>query len=430
MVDAEQRLHDSMGSNRQQRFKIGLGRRAVAKTFDQPRYSRCFEQAADRKLNIKARTDAADQTRRQQRMPAKRKEVIVNPDTLQPQYLGKQRAQQLLARSARQTQNPSTNLRRRQRPAVKLPVRRQRKTIQNNDRGRHHVVGQARPNMRPQRCPIHLRPGRQNNIADKLRNPRPIRARNHNRLRHSRVPNQRGLDLPRLNAETANLNLMVRTPHKLQNPIGAPARQVPAAVHPAPRSTKPVRYKALPRQTPAPNIPPPNPSTRNVKLPNNPNRNSLQATVQYINLVVGQRTTDRDACTGLLTFDSKSNGIDRSFGRTVKIGDMRNLQMARNLLRKRRRQHLTSQHQMAQGGVVRSTMNDRFQIGRYATHESYVVPHQLMPELSGRFPDRVADDDCCPAPDERQQRLLDRSIERTRNDKRRSQATSHIQVSP
>src|SRR5215469_4261299 len=80
-------------------------------------------------------------TRRQQRMATKRKKVVVNPNTLQTQYLGKQRAQQLLTRIARQTQNTSTNLRRRQRPAVKLPVRSQRQTIQKHDRGRHHVVG-------------------------------------------------------------------------------------------------------------------------------------------------------------------------------------------------------------------------------------------------------------------------------------------------
>src|SRR6266705_2492881 len=107
--------------------------------------------------------------------------------------------------------------------------------------------------MRPQRRTIHLRPSRQNNIANKLRNPRPIRARNHNRLRHTRVPNQRGLDLPRLNAEAANLNLMVRSP----------------------------------------NIPQTNPSTRNVKLPDNPNRYRLQATIQYINPRVPDRTTKR-----------------------------------------------------------------------------------------------------------------------------------------
>src|ERR1700745_962373 len=144
--------------------------------------------------------------------------------------------------------------------------------------------------MRTQRRPIHSRTRRQNHIADKLRTTRPIRARNHNRLRHIRVPNQRGLDLPRLNAEAANLDLMVRSPHKLQNPVPAPARQVPAAVHPAPRSAIPVRNKALPRQTPATNIPPPNPTTPDVKLPNNPNRYRLQTTIQYINPRVQDRT--------------------------------------------------------------------------------------------------------------------------------------------
>src|SRR5262245_46281789 len=134
MVDAEQRLLASMRSNRQQRIKIGPDRRAVAEMFGQRRYRRRFEQAADRNLNTKARTNAADQTRRQQRMAPKRKKVVVDPNTLQSQDLGKQGAQQLLPRAARQTRYRSTNLRRRQRSAVQLPVRRQRQTIQNNDR--------------------------------------------------------------------------------------------------------------------------------------------------------------------------------------------------------------------------------------------------------------------------------------------------------
>src|SRR5262249_16602979 len=96
---------------------------------NQPRYRRRLKQAADRYLNLKARTQAADQTRRQQRMAPKRKKVVVDPNTLQPQYLGTQSTQQLLPRTARQTRHPSTNLRRRQRSAVQLPVRRQRHTI-------------------------------------------------------------------------------------------------------------------------------------------------------------------------------------------------------------------------------------------------------------------------------------------------------------
>src|SRR5215467_13624281 len=141
--------------------------------------------------------------------------------------------------------------------------------------------------MRTQRRRVRLPTSRQNNIANKLRAPRTIRPRNNNSLRHARVPYQRGLDLPRLNAEAAYLNLMVRTPHKLQNPIPAPARQVPAAVHPAPRSSIAVGNKTLRRQTAAPNIPAPNPSARYVKLPNNTNRYRLQTTIQYVNTKVG-----------------------------------------------------------------------------------------------------------------------------------------------
>src|SRR5215831_15880086 len=153
--------------------------------------------------------------------------------------------------------------------------------------------------MRTQPSRIRITPRRQNNVADKLRNPRPIHARNNNSLRHARMPQQRCLDLPRLNAEAANLDLLVRAPHKLQNPIPAPARQVPAAVHPAPRSTIPIRNKALRRQPATPDIPTPNPSPRDVKLPNNPNRHRLQTTIQDINPRVPDRTTkQRDTGAG------------------------------------------------------------------------------------------------------------------------------------
>ncbi|HET6842613.1 MAG TPA: hypothetical protein VFK06_13165, partial [Candidatus Angelobacter sp.] len=108
--------------------------------------------------------------------------------------------------------------------------------------------------MRAQLRSINLTTRCRYHIAHKLRAPQPIRPRNNNSLRHARVPKQRCLDLPRLNPEAANLDLLVRTPHKLQNPIAAPARQVPAAVHPAPRSTIPIRNKTLRRQPTTPKI--------------------------------------------------------------------------------------------------------------------------------------------------------------------------------
>src|SRR5258705_13370141 len=136
----------------------------------------------------------------------------------------------------------------------------------------------------PTRCRYH--------IADKLRAPRPIRRRNNHSLLHARVPKQRCLNLPRLNPEAANLDLLVRTPHNLQNPIAAPARQVPAAVHPAPRTTIPIRTKTLLRQPTTPKITTRQTSPRNVKLPNNPNRYRLQPTIQNVNTRVGDAAPD------------------------------------------------------------------------------------------------------------------------------------------
>src|SRR5262250_802670 len=169
--------------------------------------------------------------------------------------------------------------------------------------------------MRTQPSRIRITPRRQNNVAHKLRNPHPIHARNNNGLRHAFMPQQRGLDPPRLNAEAANLDLLVRAPHKLQNPIAAPARQVPAAVHPAPRSTIPIRNKALRRQPATPDIPTPNPSPRDVKLPDNPNRHRLQTTIQYINPRVPDRATKRDLARAIVTAWPIGH-VDGGFGRT------------------------------------------------------------------------------------------------------------------
>src|SRR5499426_872233 len=172
--------------------------------------------------------------------------------------------------------------------------------------------------MRTQPSRIRITPRRQNNVAHKLRNPHPIHARNNNSLRYARMPKQRCLDLPRLNAEAANLDLLVRAPHKLQNPIAAPARQVPAAEHPAPRSTIPIRNKALRRQPATPDIPTPNPSPRDVKLPNNPNRHRLQTTIQDINPRVPDRATNRDLARAIVTAWPIGH-VDGSFGWTVKV---------------------------------------------------------------------------------------------------------------
>src|SRR5262245_19025543 len=67
--------------NRTQRWPR---RPRLPQPLNQRRYRRRLKQAADRYFNIKARTDAADQTRRQQRMPAKRKKSSSIPTRSNP----------------------------------------------------------------------------------------------------------------------------------------------------------------------------------------------------------------------------------------------------------------------------------------------------------------------------------------------------------
>src|SRR5262249_8446760 len=183
---------------------------------------------------------AAHQLDRDDAVASEREEIVVNPNSLDPQHLRKQPAKNLLTRRARRPKTTPTNRRRWQRSTVKLPVRRQRKMIKLDYRRRHHVVRKPRTNMRAQLPSFNRTPSRRPTTARSARPPRT--------LRHTRGTSQRRLDLPRLNAETAPLDLTVRATHKLQNSINPPPRQVPAAVHPRPRSAKPVRNKTLPSE--------------------------------------------------------------------------------------------------------------------------------------------------------------------------------------
>src|SRR5262249_23529160 len=132
-------------------------------------------------------------------VPAKLEEVLVNPDTIDPEHLRKQRAKQLLLRRPRSPHHPAgLSLRRRQRATVELPVRRQRQTIQNNDRRRHHVLGKQPTHMRTQRATLGTLPGSPHHIADQPLADPAILPRDHRRLHDAPMPTQRPLHPPTL----------------------------------------------------------------------------------------------------------------------------------------------------------------------------------------------------------------------------------------
>ena len=196
---------------------------------------------------------------------------------------------------------PASEVRRRQRTAVELAVRRQRKPLQHHERRRHHVVRQARRNMRPQRRriersrprpPPHRRPAACCRAHPRARSPPPAPRRHAAASAASISPGS--MRKPRIftcasarprNSSTPSARQRARSPVRY---IRLPGRPIRVGHEPLRRQPRPPQIAA--RQTRA----------RDVKLARNPGRNRLQATVQNVNPRVPDRTPDRNRIAGIV----------------------------------------------------------------------------------------------------------------------------------
>jgi len=122
----------------------------------QPFHRRHLEHRPHRQLGPERRADPRDHLRRQQRMPAQRKEVVRGADPLQSEHFGEDRRHLRLGRRARL---PAARrfrplrlrcLERRERLAVHLPAAGQRQGWQEDKGGGDHEIRQALPQTVPQ----------------------------------------------------------------------------------------------------------------------------------------------------------------------------------------------------------------------------------------------------------------------------------------
>ena len=107
------------------------------------------------------------------------------------------------------------------------------------------------------------------------------------------MPHQRRLDLAGLDAEAAQLYLLIRAPEEVQRAVGAPARQVAGAVHAAARRPEWIRHEPLRRQRVPVQIAARQTGARDVELAGDSGRHRLQCVVQHIDLDVPDRPPDR-----------------------------------------------------------------------------------------------------------------------------------------
>src|SRR5436305_12656431 len=98
--------------------------------------------------------------------------------------------------------------------------------------------------MTPQLLPIQRSPAAAHHVAHQPQIARTVLPRHHRALPHRWVAPQHRLDLPQLDAESADLHLTVPPPEELDPPVRQPACLVAAAVEPRTRlAADPVRHE-------------------------------------------------------------------------------------------------------------------------------------------------------------------------------------------
>src|ERR1044072_7770717 len=131
---------------------------------------------------------------------------------------------------------------------------------------------------------------------------------------------KRALDLSYLDAEPANLHLVIQTAEVFDAAVRKETRQITCAIKPRSRQTaERIRHKPLRCQIRAPVITTRQLYPTNVQFARNTRRNRMQVFIEQIDLRVRDRPPDRHACVSARGITSPPGNVDRRFGWTIKI---------------------------------------------------------------------------------------------------------------
>ncbi|OEZ60786.1 hypothetical protein DUGA6_30110 [Duganella sp. HH105] len=281
---------------------------------------RCFEHHPQRQFDFECATDLRHQLRRQQRMAPQREKVIVHAYVVEPEHAGPDARHDLLGRRARcdVAVLAARHVRRRQGFAIHFAVRRQWHLLQHHEVRRHHVLrqrrqqGGAQPFRFRQLCVV---------VRDQIRDQplvaRHVFTRQHQCFAHRLQRRQRGLDFTELDAEAAQLDLMVDAPQVFDAAILQITGQVARLVHAAARNAERIGYEFVRRQVATVDVTACQAIAGDMQLARNAHRHRVQPRIENMNLRIGDRTADvQDHVGGMQHTGSRHYGI---FGRTVII---------------------------------------------------------------------------------------------------------------
>ena len=196
---------------------------------------RRLEDVLERNVFAEGLPHARDQPRRDERVTAELEEVVVAADAVAAEHVGPERGEQLLGEAARRLVGLRRRVgerARRERPAIDLAVRRERQPLDRDDDRRHEMLGQP---LTDERLQVRVDGPVEHDEGRELRVARRGLSRDHGGFAHRRVRRERGFHLAGLDPVAAHLHLVVGAAEEFEDAVGAPARDVAAAVHPRSR---------------------------------------------------------------------------------------------------------------------------------------------------------------------------------------------------
>ncbi len=335
------------------RHQAGPRHRFLVEQLGEAGDGRDLEQRVQRQVDHELLADHRDQLHDHQRVAAELEEVVVDAHALQVQRLGPEAGQDLLGgRARRGIGRGGLHLGRRQRLAVELAARTQRQRGQAHEGRGHHVVGQRLREVRAQLGRLRIGGLGRHEIGHQALLAGSVLARHHRGLCDLRMLEQHRLDLAGLDAQAADLHLLVGTAQVVQAAVGAPAREVAGAVHAAAGRAMRIGDEALGTQQRPAQVATRQARARDVELARHAGRHRLQAAVEHVHLRVPDRPADRHALRrGLRAFAFPRGDVDCGLGRAVEVVQL-GAQALMALRLQRGRQRLAAADHAAQRGAA------------------------------------------------------------------------------
>jgi hypothetical protein len=310
-----------------------------------------FKDLAGKQLETRA-PGARDNLHAQNRVAAKREEVVVDARLFHPEHFAPDQAEHSFGMRPRAGVAGLSRLFRevwsRERLTVYLPVSCQGKLIEQDEGCGNHVVRELFRERAGEARPVRLSPGPERHIAAEIDAARRVSDISHDGLMHAVQSGQGALNLCQLDAVAAYLNLKVFAPVQQKVAVSCPTADVARPVHPRARLlAERVWDKRLGSPPRVVEIAPADAHPARTDLAPHANRAQVHPLVHHIDTEVAQRSSHRHRPGPHGSIHPVVRHVVRSFRRPVGVDD-RHVRERKPRFDQRRTQRLARHHQPLQ----------------------------------------------------------------------------------